>query len=89
MRSITGLKSKVQILPLNVEFEVQEPEEYGALDKGGKKVISPSVEIDIAKGASFTVVLRMRGGMDRKFFKVFNFGWAFIFILVITSKTAS
>lgn len=75
MRSINGLKSKVEILPLNKEFEVDAPQEYGSLQKtDGKKVIGQSIEIDIQKGESFTVVLRMRGGIDRKFFKVFNFG---------------
>jgi hypothetical protein len=45
------------------------------LEKGdGKKFIDQSVEIDIKKGESFTVVLKMRGGVDKKFFKVFNFG---------------
>jgi len=33
MRSINGLKSKVDILPLNLEFEADLPEEYGALEK--------------------------------------------------------
>lgn len=75
MRSISGLKSKVEILPINAEFEVEIPEEYAALEKGdGKKFIDQSVEIDIKKGESFTVVLKMRGGVDKKFFKVFNFG---------------
>ncbi len=45
------------------------------MEKGERRrVIDQSVEIDIKKGESFTVVLRMRGGIDRKFFKVFNFG---------------
>jgi len=75
MRSINGLKSKVEILPINKDFEVYAPQEYGAIEQTeGKKVISQSVEIDIKKGESFTVVLRMRGGLDRKFFRVFNFG---------------
>ena len=48
MRSISGLKSKVEILPINAEFEVEIPEEYAALEKGdGKKFIDQSVEIDI------------------------------------------
>lgn len=34
MRSINGLKSRVEIIPLNVEFEVDAPEEYGAMEKG-------------------------------------------------------
>ena len=63
-------------MPINKEFEVDGPQEYGSVDKAeGKKVIGQAVEIDIQKGESFTVVLRMRGGVDRKFFKVFNFGW--------------
>jgi hypothetical protein len=33
MRSINGLKSKVEILPINKEFEVDAPQEYGSLDK--------------------------------------------------------
>ena len=75
MRSINGLKSKVEILPINKDFGVDAPQEYGAIEQTeGKKVISQSVEIDIKKGESFTVVLRMRGGLDRKFFRVFNFG---------------
>lgn len=75
MRSINGLRSKVEILPLNAEFEVEAPGQYATLEHGeGKRVIDQSVEIDIKKGESFTVVLRMRGGVDRKFFKVFNFG---------------
>ena len=75
MRSINGLKSKVEILPINKDFEVDGPQQYGSLEKNeGKKVIGQAVQIDIQKGESFTVVLRMRGGLDRKFFKVFNFG---------------
>ena len=39
-----------------------------------RRGIDQSIEIDIKKGESFTVVLRMKGGIDKKFFKVFNFG---------------
>ena len=54
---------------------MESPEEYATLERGEKRrVIDQSVEIDIRKGESYTVVLRMRGGVDRKFFKVFNFG---------------
>lgn len=62
-------------MPINQEFEVDAPQEYGSLERNERRrVIGQSVEIDIGKGESFTVVLRMRGGVDRKFFKVFNFG---------------
>lgn len=75
MRSISGLRSKAEILPLNPEFEVEPPEEYAGLEKQeGRRVIDQSIEIDISKGEAYTVVLRMRGGIDKKFFKVFNFG---------------
>ena len=74
MRSFNGLRSKVEILPINYEFQKEIPEEYGSLEKENRTVIGYSTEIDINKGESFTVVLRMRGGIDRKFFKIFNFG---------------
>lgn len=75
MRSVSGLKSKVDILPLNPEFEVKAPQDYESVEKGeGRRVMGKSVEIEIGAGQSFTVVLRMRGGMDRRFLKAFNFG---------------
>lgn len=44
MRSINGLKSKVEILPINQDFEVDLPEDYGAIEKQeGRKVIGQSV----------------------------------------------
>lgn len=33
------------------------------------------IEIDIPALDSFTVVLKMIGGIDKRFFKSFNFGW--------------
>ena len=33
MRSINGLKSKVEILPINKEFEVDAPQDYGAIER--------------------------------------------------------
>ena len=50
LRSVNGLKSKVEILPINQEFEVDAPQDYGSWEKGEvRKVIGQSVEIDIQK----------------------------------------
>lgn len=65
MRSIRGLKCKVQILPVNREF--YEGEE-------GQWRVREEIELDIPKGENFTVVLKLRGGVDRKFFRSFDFG---------------
>lgn len=66
MRSIRGLKCKVQILPVNREFYEGEEE--------GKWRVMEEIELDIPKGENFTVVLKLRGGIDRKFFRSFDFG---------------
>jgi hypothetical protein len=33
-----------------------------------------SIDVKIPKAESFTVVLKMKGGIDYKFFKAFTFG---------------
>jgi len=33
-----------------------------------------SIDVRIEKGHSFTVMLKMKGGIDYKFFKAFDFG---------------
>lgn len=38
-----------------------------------RTVLGYNVELDIGKGENYTVVLRMRGGIDHKFFKMFHF----------------
>lgn len=69
MRSIRGLKCKVQILPVNREF-------YEEVEEGSEKKwkLKEEIELDIPKGENFTVVLKLKGGIDRKFFKSFDFG---------------
>jgi hypothetical protein len=69
MRSIRGLKCKVLILPVNREF-------YEEVEENGEKRcrLKEEIELDIPKGDNFTVVLKLRGGIDRKFFKSFDFG---------------
>lgn len=70
MRSIKGLKCKVQILPVNREFYEEVVMENGL--KGYK--LNEEIELDIPKKQQFTVVLKLKGGVDRKFFKSFDFG---------------
>jgi hypothetical protein len=70
MRSIRGLKCKVQILPVNREFYDEEEGEHG----GRRSKLKEEIELDIPKGENFTVVLKLRGGIDRKFFRSFDFG---------------
>lgn len=59
VRSIDGLKSKVEIEAINREFQVQR--------KG-------AIEVVIKSNSHYTVVLKMKGGVDREFFKTFDFG---------------
>lgn len=43
--------------------------------KGEKLLkLKEEIELDIPKGENFTVVLKLKGGIDRKFFKSFDFG---------------
>lgn len=36
-----------------------------------------TIEVDIEKNCSFTVILKTKGGIDKKFFESFDFGsWA-------------
>ena len=32
------------------------------------------IELDIPEGENFTVVLKLKGGIDTKFFRTFDFG---------------
>jgi hypothetical protein len=71
MRSIRGLKCRVQILPVNREFY----EEGRGEGEGEKRWrLKEEIELDIPKGENFTVVLKLKGGIDKKFFKSFDFG---------------
>lgn len=70
MRSINGLKASVDIIPINKEFyEISEEER-----KKNPKKFKNNITINIAQESSFTVVLKMKGGIDNKFFQVFDFG---------------
>ncbi len=70
MRSIKGLKCKVQILPVNREFYEEVVLQNGL--KGYR--LNEEIQLDIPKKQQFTVVLKLRGGIDKKFFKSFDFG---------------
>lgn len=59
-RDISGIPCQVKLLPINKEFW---PE------KG--KMIS-EIDILIPKLSSFTIVLKMRGGMDNKLIQMFS-----------------
>ena len=70
MRSINGLKANVEIVPVNKEFYQLSEEEV----KKGKKEFKNNITISIPQEQSYTVVLKMKGGIDHKFFQVFDFG---------------
>lgn len=70
MRSINGLKANVEIVPVNKEFYQLSEEEL----KKGKKEFKNNITISIPQEQSYTVVLKMKGGIDHKFFQVFDFG---------------
>lgn len=36
--------------------------------------LNEEIELDIGEGQQFTVVLKMKGGIDSKFFRTFDFG---------------
>jgi hypothetical protein len=42
--------------------------------KKGKKQFKHNITISIPQEQSYTVVLKMKGGIDHKFFQVFDFG---------------
>lgn len=69
IRSIRGLKCQSEILPVNSEF-------YKKVEKNGKvwMKLNEEIELDIGEEEHYTVVLRMRKGIDNKFFKTFDFG---------------
>jgi hypothetical protein len=73
VRSIVGLKCSVEIVPVNDEFyeDLKANKEDGAEYLAVKK---NSIDVKIQKGESFTVILKMRGGIDAKFFRAFTFG---------------
>lgn len=73
VRSIVGLKCLVEIVPVNDEFydDLKANKEDGAEYLAVKK---NSIDVKILKGESFTVILKMRGGIDAKFFRAFTFG---------------
>ncbi len=57
VRSIDGLKSKVEIEAVNKEFEK-----------------TKCIDVIIKHNSHYTVVLKMKGGIDRQFFQTFDFG---------------
>jgi hypothetical protein len=63
----------VEIVPVNDEFydDLKANKEDGAEYLAVKK---NSIDVKILKGESFTVILKMRGGIDAKFFRAFTFG---------------
>jgi hypothetical protein len=64
MRSINGLKASVDILPINKEFyQIREEEK-----KKHPTKFKTNITIKIPQESSFTVVLKMKGGIDKKFF---------------------
>lgn len=87
MRSINGLKAKYMIIPVNQEFYLSfESTEHVQTDLGQGLAYLPTetnpynrrlkndIEIEIPSLQTYTVVLKMIGGVDRKFFRAFNFG---------------
>jgi len=46
------------------------------VQENGQKLLklNEEIELDIKKGKHFTVVLKLKGGTDKKFFKSFDFG---------------
>ena len=48
----------------------------GVSGRNGEEVykLNEVIELDIPKGKTFTVVLKLKGGNDRKFFRSFDFG---------------
>ena len=69
MRSINGLKACVEIIPINKEFyQISEQEK-----KKNPNNYKNNIAINIPQESSFTVVLKMKGGIDNKFFQVFDF----------------
>lgn len=74
MRSISGLKSQVDIVPINDEFYEDlklKNREEGANFLTIKKT---TIDIKIPKSESYSVILKMKGGIDINFFRVFSFG---------------
>jgi hypothetical protein len=64
MRSINGLKASVDIVPINKEFyQIGEEEKKRSTNK-----FKTNITINIPQESSFTVVLKMKGGIDKKFF---------------------
>jgi hypothetical protein len=45
-----------------------------ATERGEMLKLSEEIELDIPNGEHFTVVLKLKGGIDTKFFRTFDFG---------------
>ena len=63
MRSINGLKASVDIVPINKQFY-----QIGEEKKKNANKFKTNITIKIPQESSFTVVLKMKGGIDKKFF---------------------
>ena len=64
----------MEIVPVNDDFfeELKDKKNEDGADYLAIK--KDSIDVKIQKGESYTVILKMRGGIDAKFFRAFTFG---------------